>query len=857
MKKITHLIICSLLLVMAACEKDTEPANFAPKLATGEATNIYRTGATLSGSMEKAEGVVVKEYGILYSTLQSMAEYTEVKVGTDNEGKFSVQLQALEPGKTYYYCSYANSGYSIAKGETKSFTTVESKTPVFSDLQVSGTDEKSFIVSTSVLDDGGGEMFLSGFCWKETTDANYVPTEKDNTKNIDDVSNYQVRINDLKPGRLYAVRAYAINSNGRGYGTTTYVTTKATDLPVVSSCAPQDSTNVSITMQARILANSTLVTEKGFCYSSEVQEPTIANLKEISLVPDTTIYGTIGGLKPGNTYYIRAYAVSSLGVGYGDVFSYTIPGGGEVDNEFSVNTLSVEDISRTSALVRGKVNVSDLSSLIEFGLEWFEGLSDMGYVIIDNYPSANISQLTGEFSLQMSSLPSGKKIRVRAWARIMQGGNEVRAQGELLEFTTVQSNPAVVGYPIVSNVTVNSASVSAPIDKNEGGEITACGFYYSTVHDTPDSQDVQVSSSTAGNAATANLTGLEEGQTYYIRAYAVNEAGMSYGDVAVFRTVAVTLPVVKMNEITNVTPSSAKLYGTVTSAGSGIIRRKGFCWSNTQTSPLLGQDASCEVSTGEDVYSYALTGLSGKTKYYVRAYAENEKGISYSETAEFQTGSAAVIPTLSGTTVSEIGETSAKAVATVVSDGGISVSAKGFCYSSTNNQPTLEAGIVFSDASTGGSITGVLKDLEPNAKYYIRAYATNGEGTAYGVVNEFSTQKESSSTPTVGVTVINTVTKTTAGVASSITNDGGAAITERGFCYSTVNTTPTISDNKINSDISQKDFTGSLESLTISTQYYIRAYAVNMNGISYGETNSFTTRSDIPDNSDNQSPDKK
>lgn len=457
----------------------------------------------------------------------------------------------------------------------------------------------------------------------------------------------------------------------------------------------------------------------------------------------------------------------------------------------------------------------------------------------------------------MSSLPSGKKIRVRAWARIMQGGNEVRAQGELLEFTTVQSNPAVVGYPIVSNVTVNSASVSAPIDKNEGGEITACGFYYSTVHDTPDSQDVQVSSSTTGNAATAHLTGLEEGQTYYIRAYAVNEAGMSYGDVAVFRTVAVTLPVVKMNEITNVTPSSAKLYGTVTSAGSGIIRRKGFCWSNTQTSPLLGQDASCEVSTGEDVYSYALTGLSGKTKYYVRAYAENEKGISYSETAEFQTGSAAVIPTLSGTTVSEIGETSAKAVATVVSDGGISVSAKGFCYSSTNNQPTLEAGIVFSDASTGGSITGVLKDLEPNAKYYIRAYATNGEGTAYGVVNEFSTQKESSSTPTVGVTVINTVTKTTAGVASSITNDGGAAITERGFCYSTVNTTPTISDNKINSDISQKDFTGSLESLTISTQYYIRAYAVNMNGISYGETNSFTTRSDIPDNSDNQSPDKK
>ena len=437
----------------------------------------------------------------------------------------------------------------------------------------------------------------------------------------------------------------------------------------------------------------------------------------------------------------------------------------------------------------------------------------------------------------------------------MQGGNEVRAQGELLEFTTVQSNPAVVGYPIVSNVTVNSASVSASIDKNEGGEITACGFYYSTVHDTPDSQDVQVSSSTAGNAATANLTGLEEGQTYYIRAYAVNEAGMSYGDVAVFRTVAVTLPVVKMNEITNVTPSSAKLYGTVTSAGSGIIRRKGFCWSNTQTSPLLGQDASCEVSTGEDVYSYALTGLSGKTKYYVRAYAENEKGISYSETAEFQTGSAAVIPTLSGTTVSEIGETSAKAVATVVSDGGISVSAKGFCYSSTNNQPTLEAGIVFSDASTGGSITGILKDLEPNAKYYIRAYATNGEGTAYGVVNEFQTTQVV--LPAVKELRITTIEETTINASATVADDGGSAILSRGFCYSSTNELPTTGDLSVLSKDNTPVFTSGITGLSPETTYYVRAFASNAKGVAYSDARTVKTLASapiIPGEDDNEPP---
>jgi len=438
----------------------------------------------------------------------------------------------------------------------------------------------------------------------------------------------------------------------------------------------------------------------------------------------------------------------------------------------------------------------------------------------------------------------------------MQGGNEVRAQGELLEFTTVQSNPAVVGYPTVSNVTANSASISAPIDKNEGGEITACGFYYSTVHDTPDSRDVQVSSSTAGNAATAHLTGLEEGQTYYIRAYAVNEAGMSYGDVAVFRTVAVTLPVVKMNEITNVTPSSAKLYGTVTSAGSGIIHRKGFCWSNTQTSPLLGQDASCEVSTGEDAYSYALTGLSGKTKYYVRAYAENEKGISYSETAEFQTGSAAVIPTLGGTTVSEIGETSAKAVATVVSDGGASISVKGFCYNRTNSLPTIENGTTVTDVSTGYSITGALDNLEPNVKYFIRAFAKNEEGTAYGAVSEFQTT-QLIVVPTVSWLQVTNIKETAIDASATVTNDGGSTILSRGFCYSSTNKLPATEDSSIQSSDVTPTFAAGITGLLPETTYYVRAFASNERGIAYSETYTVKTLASgpvTPEVDDNEPP---
>lgn len=328
MKRIGYLLIlCSLFFVMSGCEKDTEPANFAPKLTTGKVDGIFRTGATLFGEMVKPEGVVVKEYGILYSTLQSMAEYETKAADNDNNGKFSAQLVNLEAGKTYYYCAYASSGYSIARGEVESFVTVASEVPVFSTLQINDVDEKSFVVNTSILDEGGSNIVMKGFCWKEVSGDSDDPVVSNESKNLDLSAEYQWRVNDLKPGRKYAVRAFAVNSNGLGYGTTTYLTTNATDLPVVSSCTPSDSTSTSITMLARILGNASTVTEKGFCYSLTKELPEVTDMRVISNIPDTVIYETVSGLVPGNTYYIRAYATGSQGTGYGDVFSYTIPGG--------------------------------------------------------------------------------------------------------------------------------------------------------------------------------------------------------------------------------------------------------------------------------------------------------------------------------------------------------------------------------------------------------------------------------------------------------------------------------------------------------------------------------------------------
>ena len=381
MKKITHLIIYSLLLVLAGCEKDTEPKNFAPRLTTGEATDIYRKGATLSGSIEKAEGIIVKEYGFLYSTLQSMAEYTEVKVSADGENDFKAKLQNLEAGKTYYYCSYAYGGYSTARGEVKSFSTVNSSKPVFTDLVIADTDEKSFTVSTSVLDDGGSELFISGFCWKEVDEEGDEPTEKDHVANVNSTDDFRVRINDLTPGRKYMVRAYAINGNGRGYGNSEFVTTKTTSLPAVSSCTPVDSTAVSVTLSARVLAEGTSeILEKGFCYSSETKLPTVTNMKRVVADGGKEIYALIDGLKAETTYYIRAYALNGQGEGYGDVYEFTtLPS----DHVPAVAGVMVGNLTTTTAEVTSSVADNGGTEVIEKGFCYATGgeTADVGDLV--------------------------------------------------------------------------------------------------------------------------------------------------------------------------------------------------------------------------------------------------------------------------------------------------------------------------------------------------------------------------------------------------------------------------------------------------------------------------------------------
>jgi len=121
----------------------------------------------------------------------------------------------------------------------------------------------------------------------------------------------------------------------------------------------------------------------------------------------------------------------------------------------------------------------------------------------------------------------------------------------------------------------------------------------------------------------------------------------------------------------------------------------------------------------------------------------------------------------------------------------------------------------------------------------VRAYATNSVGTSYGADLTLTTL--ATVIPTVTTTAISSILNTTATSGGIVSSDGGASVNFRGVCWSTT-TNPTVSlTTKTVDGSGTGEFTSSITGLTANTTYYVRAYATNSVGTSYGAQQTFTT----------------
>ena len=225
------------------------------------------------------------------------------------------------------------------------------------------------------------------------------------------------------------------------------------------------------------------------------------------------------------------------------------------------------------------------------------------------------------------------------------------------------------------------------------------------------------------------MTGLTPGTTYYVRAYAINANGLSYGEQTEFVT-EMALPTVMLDEASGVTISYS-----VTDDGGAEVVEHGVCYGTTQSPTASGNHVSGGSGTGS--FTVELTDLQPGTTYYWRLYATNSVGTVYGQEYTYTTEQEVTVPTVTTSQVTNITQTTAIGGGTVTSDGNATVTDRGICWGTSPNPTT--GGSHASNGTGMGSFTVEMTGLTPSTTYYVRAYAINEVGIAYGVERSFTT----------------------------------------------------------------------------------------------------------------------
>ena len=193
------------------------------------------------------------------------------------------------------------------------------------------------------------------------------------------------------------------------------------------------------------------------------------------------------------------------------------------------------------------------------------------------------------------------------------------------------------------------------------------------------------------------------------------------------KATGIDLPTVTTSNATNITTSSATCGGTVTDNGGSFVTERGLCWGTTHA-PTIENNDKMNLGSGNGPFSGIISGLTLSTTYYVRAYAINNRGESYGDEIAFQTDNGTptvttIVPTRTGLVISTGGN--------VLSDEGSPVTARGVCYGTT---PYPDLTNSHSHTINGSGIGTFSSSFEMTVAgiYYVRAYATNANGTSYG-----------------------------------------------------------------------------------------------------------------------------
>lgn len=297
----------------------------------------------------------------------------------------------------------------------------------------------------------------------------------------------------------------------------------------------------------------------------------------------------------------------------------------------TVQTVKVENSTAFTIQATGEIIDYGDTKMLEFGFCW--STSD-NPTKLNDVTRLDLNSIQDIFNYTITGLQSDQTYYLRAFATNETG----TAYGNVTSFTTNNGN-IIITTTEISNVTSTSAQSGGNITDDGGTSITERGICWNTTGNPVLTDSIKVEGSGTGSFV-CNLSGLDFGTKYYIKAYAKNEIGTSYGDEEIFTTL--TTPSLTTIATSAITDNSVQSGGNITDDGGTEVFDRGVCY-DTSPNPDINDNTVHDDNNGIGTFNCTIDGLMAGTSYYLSAYATNSVGTSYGNELIFKTMDGAII----------------------------------------------------------------------------------------------------------------------------------------------------------------------------------------------------------------------
>jgi hypothetical protein len=842
----------------------------APTLTTPTVSSITTTSATLGATVSSNGGAALSARGTVWGTSASPTGNASAEGGT-TVAAFSHSRTGLTANTLYTYRGYATNSVGTGYSADGTFTTLPLAPTVGSGNSITAS---GFTANWSHPTMGSASYTYT----VEVDDDNLFGSINSTVSSISS-SNTSQAITGLSASTTYYYRVKAVNTSSSVWSSTSAgVTTSSAATPTLNAVTLSS----ALTSTYGSASAGVSFAPNGSNLTAEDITATAQSGYEVS----TTLgsgYGASVSVTGGTTVYVRFTSAMSAG-DKNNATAVVLSGGGasssaNVTTSSSGNTVSQKALTVTGLTAQNKV-YDGLTTATTTGTAALSGIVGADDVSLSGTPSFTFSSsivasgvsvstsgysLTGAQSANYSLTQPTLSANITVRSLSITANNVSKIQGVLLSGgagSTAFSSSGLQNSETIGSVTITYGTAGATT-----GDGNTVGVYASQVTPSAATNGTFTSSNysisyvagsitvTQAPCATEGFTNIGSSGTYGSKSWSGSGGTWNATDAREDQTITGKAMTIRIGNITS--PSISGGIGDLTfkakfpfseSSGNLNVKVNGNVIGTLNFSEMNGSTTITKTISNINIVGNITLSLESTVARYCiddiswSCYSAPEINLKQSSTnlvsgsGSYSFGTETVGNTSSAVTFTIENTGTATLNLTGTPKVAISGHTSDFTIDQTSTSATVSASgsttftVTFSPTTTGArSATISIDNDDSNENPY--TFTVTGTGATYAP-----------SVTTSAATSISTIGATLNG---EVTSDGGATVTERGFVYKT-SSSVTISDNKTVVAGTTGTFSLSPSSLSASTQYYFRAYAINSVNTTLGSELNFWTLANAP-----------